>query len=259
MAVDLHYEIVGAGPPVVVLHGLFGAGRNWLTVARNLAAEYCFYLVDLRNHGASPHTEHMTYLDMVADVRALIVKLGLDDLALVGHSMGGKAAMTLALHDARAIRTLINIDIAPVSYHDRFGDMIVAMRALDLSMIKRRAEADRALTAAIPEQNVRLFILQNLLFEQGQPRWRLNLATLAREMAEILGPLPRAQDACFRGPTWFIRGELSDRVESEHLPLIAALFPNHHIETVAGGGHWPHAEAPAAFMASFRRALATVD
>lgn len=255
MAVDLHYEIVGSGPPVMVLHGLFGAGRNWLSVARALATRYCFYLVDLRNHGASPHTERMTYRDMVADVRALIARLDLDDIALVGHSMGGKAAMTLALDDARNLRRLINIDIAPVSYHDHFGDMITCMRALDLNTIKRRADADRALASAIPEQNVRLFILQNLLFEQGQARWRLNLATLATDLPSILGPLPRADDAVFRGPTWFIRGELSDRVRPAHLPLIAALFPNHYMDTVAGGGHWPHTEAPAAFLASFVHAL----
>jgi len=254
-SVVLKYEIVGEGPPVVVLHGLFGAGRNWITVARALASRYRFYLVDLRNHGGSPHTDTMTYLDMADDVRALVESLGLHDFSLVGHSMGGKAAMTLALNDARSLRRLINVDIAPVSYPDRFVELIAALQALDLPSIHRRSDADRALAHAIPENAVRLFILQNLLFEQGRPRWRLNLATLKRDMPHILGPLPVAAQAHYDGPTWFIRGELSDRITDEHLPLMARWFPHHHLETVAGGGHWPHSEAPAAFMAAFGRAL----
>ena len=114
-AVDLKYEVLGDGPPVVVLHGLFGAGRNWITVARALATRYRFHLVDLRNHGGSPHTDTMTYVDMVNDVRQLLVSLGLEEFTLVGHSMGGKAAMTLALTEPQGLRRLINIDIAPVN------------------------------------------------------------------------------------------------------------------------------------------------
>ena len=254
-AVDLKVETVGDGPPVVVLHGLFGAGRNWITVARALASQYRFHLVDLRNHGGSPHTQTMTYLDMMADVRRLIESLGLDEFTLVGHSMGGKAAMTLALNNPRGLRRLVSVDIAPVTYADGFVDVIDALQRLDLSTIARRADADRALAATIPETAVRLFILQNLVFEQGRPHWRLNLTTLTRDMSNILGPLPVAADAHYDGPAWFIRGALSDRVSSAHLPLIAHWFPHYHLETIEGGGHWPHADAPAAFLAAFVRAL----
>lgn len=254
-SVALKVETLGAGPPVVVLHGLFGAGRNWITVARALADRYRFHLVDLRNHGASPHTATMTYLDMASDVRQLITQLALDEFTLVGHSMGGKAGMTLALTDARGLRRLISVDIAPVTYPDGFVDIIAALEALDLHAVQRRADADRTLASAIPDTSVRLFILQNLLFEQGRPRWRLNLATLKRDMPAILGPLPVAAAAHYDGPAWFIRGELSDRVTAAHLPQIAAWFPRYHLETVAGGGHWPHAEAPAAFMTALTRAL----
>ena len=110
----LHFERVGDGPPVVVLHGLFGSGRNWLTVARRLSDRYTLYLVDLRNRGRSLHLESMTYTDMIADVRALVDELGLQDFVLVGHSMGGKAAMTMALNDPRGIARLVCADIAPV-------------------------------------------------------------------------------------------------------------------------------------------------
>lgn len=253
--IELKYEVVGSGPPVVVVHGLFGAGRNWITVARALAAHYRFYLVDLRNHGGSPHTDTMTYLDMSGDIRRLIETIGLDEFTLVGHSMGGKAAMTLALNDARGLRRLINVDIAPVAYPDRFVDLVSALETLDLQTITRRSDADRALATAIPETAVRLFILQNLVFEHGRPRWRLNLTTLKRDMPHILGPLPVVEPAHYDGPTCFIRGELSERISAAHLPLIAHWFPHYRLETVSGGGHWPHAEAPAAFMASFARAL----
>ncbi|MEQ8232238.1 MAG: alpha/beta fold hydrolase [Gammaproteobacteria bacterium] len=255
MSVELHCEVVGSGSPVVVLHGLFGAGRNWLTVARRLGGEFAFHLVDLRNHGRSPHDASMTYLDMAADVRALVEQHRLERFALVGHSMGGKAAMTLALDDPRGIERVIAVDIAPVSYPDRFAEMIRAMRALDLGRIRRRSDADSALVAAIPEDTVRAFILQNLVFHDGRAGWRANLAALEAQMPHILGPLPVAADARYDGPAWFVRGALSDRVTDAHLPTIARWFPHHRIETVAGGGHWPHAEAPQAFLASFTRAL----
>jgi esterase len=163
--------------------------------------------------------------------------------------------MTLALTEPHGLRRLINIDIAPVSYPDRFVDIIAALESLDLATIARRADADRALAQAIPESAVRLFILQNLLFEQGRARWRLNLTTLKRDMPHILGPLPVVPEAHYDGPTWFIRGELSDRITAEHLPLMARWFPHYHLETVTGGGHWPHSEAPAAFMTAFTHAL----
>lgn len=253
--VELTVDTLGEGPPVVVLHGLFGAARNWLTIARRLSNRYTMHLVDLRNHGRSPHTTSMTYLDMVADLRRLVSHLGLARFTLVGHSMGGKAAMTMALNDASGIERLINIDIAPVSYPDRFAEMIVAMRALDLANLRRRGEADLALADAIPELGVRQFILQNLVFEDGRARWRANLPTLQAQMPHILGPLPVAADARYDGPTWFIRGERSDRITPAEMPLIERWFGDWHIETVADAGHWPHADAPEAFMAIFERAL----
>lgn len=252
----LHCERVGEGPAVVVLHGLFGAGRNWSSVARRLAESYAFHLVDLRNHGRSFHAPSMTYTDMVGDVRTLVASLGLESFVLVGHSMGGKAAMTMALTDPAGIERLVVVDIAPVSYPDRFADMIDAMLALDLERVSRRSEAERALEDAIPEKSVRLFVLQNLVFEGGRARWRANLAGLRDQMPHILGPLPVPDDARFTGPVRFVRGELSDRVTDAHTVLLETLFADYRVDTVAGGGHWPHAEAPEAFMALFEPALA---
>lgn len=252
----LSVERVGEGSPVVVLHGLFGAGRNWHSVARRLADRHAFYLVDLRNHGSSPHHPSMTYADMAADVRALLDALELRAFTLVGHSMGGKAAMTMALTDAGELTRLVVVDIAPVAYPDRFAEMIDAMLALDLETIERRADAERLLEAAIPEKSVRLFVLQNLVFEDGRARWRANLPVLREQMPHILGPLPVPQGARYAGAVRFIRGALSDRVTPAHERAIETLFPGCRIDTVAGAGHWPHAEAPQAFMALFEPVLA---
>lgn len=134
-------------------------------------------------------------------------------------------------------------------------EMINARLAIDMAQIKRRSDADRLLVDAIPEQSVRLLILQNLVFEDGRARWRANLKALRDQIPHILGPLPVANDARFAGETWFIRGELSDRITDEHLMIIDTLFSDYRIESVANGGHWPHSESPEAFMAIFERAL----
>ena len=231
MSIDLHYECVGAGRAVVVLHGLFGSGRNWLTVARRMASDYAFYLVDLRNHGRSPHNATMTYLDMAGDVRALIEKLELNDVVLVGHSMGGKVAMSLALNDPRAISRLVNIDIAPVSYPDRFVEMIIAMRALDLSTIRRRGDADALLADAIPELSVRQFVLQNLMFDSGVARWRANLAALQDQMTYIYGPTPVCKTfdhRCERKSLLSYIRPFNESVFDFLAPMVICAHPPHH-------------------------------
>ncbi|MEM7541841.1 MAG: alpha/beta fold hydrolase [Pseudomonadota bacterium] len=255
MNVDLHFEQWGEGPPVLFLHGLFGSGRNWQTIAKQIAKDFTVYALDARNHGRSPHHPSMTYDDMVADVLSFADRHHLDRFTLVGHSMGGKAAMTLAMKNAERLLRLVIVDIAPVSYPDRFVEMIDAMLALDLGAIERRKQAEQALTAAIPEVATRLFILQNLVFRDGTPSWRFNLPDLRDQMPHILGPLPVDEAAHFDGPTHFIRGELSDRIKPEHQPLLAQWFPNHTMQSVSGGGHWPHAEAPQAFLEIFIEAL----
>lgn len=253
----LHFECHGAGQPLVILHGLFGSGRNWRSVANALAGEHEVYCVDLRNHGHSPHAPVMDYDALAADCAALLERLNLREVSLVGHSMGGKTAMTLALAHAQRLSRLIIVDIAPVAYADSHTALIEAMLALPLDRIKRRADADALLAPAIPAPSIRLFLLQNLEFEAGTARWRINLPVLKREMAKLVGAIPAAAHAVCAMPSIFIRGGRSDRVLDRHIPVISRYFPRHEIVTIPQAGHWPHAETPAAFMEALTAALQT--
>jgi pimeloyl-ACP methyl ester carboxylesterase len=251
----LHYEVFGSGPPVVILHGLFGSSRNWRSVARALASEYAAYTVDLRNHGRSPHTGSMDYRALADDVRALMDTLDLDDVTLLGHSMGGKTAMTLALRDPSRLSRLIIVDIAPVAYADQHTHLIDAMSALPLERVRRRSDADRMLRDAIPDESLRLFLLQNLVLGPSGTHWRFNLEVLRSEMPILVGPLPGLRTTRYEGRTTFIRGGRSDRVLTEHEAIVSRHFPNYDILTIPSAGHWPHAETPDEFLRLLKRIL----
>ena len=244
------------GPAVLILPGLFGSSRNWQGMARRLQDRYRVHAVDLRNHGNSPHAETMTYPAMAADVATLQDELGLDRAIVVGHSMGGKVAMWLALHRPERVERLVVVDIAPVPYPDRYTPYIDAMLALPLATLSSRQEADHRLTAAIPDTVVRQFLLHNLVNEGGAFRWRVNLEVIRRNMAAIMGfPAPPAGHR-YPGFATFLRGEQSLAITPRHHPAIAALFPEHRIATVPGAGHWPHTEQPEAFLDRLNAALA---
>jgi esterase len=176
----------GAGSPLAILHGLFGSGRNWASIAQRLAEHHRVIAIDLRNHGASPWAETMDYRKMADDVRSTLRGRGHDRFSLLGHSMGGKVAMVSALEDGAAIERLIVVDIAPVAYAVRHLGYAQAMRELDLTAIKRRSDADAALAPAISDAAERAFLLQNLVLEDGRARWRLNLEAIEREMPRLV-------------------------------------------------------------------------
>lgn len=239
----------GAGRPVIILHGLFGSARNWATIARRLGESRRAIALDLRNHGGSPWTDAMDYPAMAADVRDAIAPFGRS--AVVGHSMGGKTAMTLALLYPGLVERLAVVDIAPVAYSGRHhGDYIRAMRGLDLSHVSRRAEAEAGLKAGIPDPALRAFLLQNLVIgETGGPGWRLNLAALERALPDIMGwPEDLLAGRRYDGPVQVLAGERSDYVHPEHHDRIRAYFPRAEIVAVPAAGHWPHAEQPEAFL-----------
>jgi esterase len=244
----------GDGPPVVILHGVFGSARNWSTIAKHLAAKHRVLAIDLRNHGDSPHAPSMTYAEMAADVLALIEARRLDAPALIGHSMGGKVAMLAALLHPELIARLVVVDVAPVTYRATLRAYAEAMAAVKLEGRARRAEVDGQLAAAIPEPGIRAFLLQNLVSEPGGFRWRLNLDAIIRAMDEI-SSFPEL-DGVYTGPTLFIRGERSNYVTAAHTGRIRALFPRAKIVTVAGAGHWVHAEQPGPFLAAIEAFLA---
>ena len=243
---------IGDGPALIILHGLFGSARNWSTVARSLAASHRVIALDLRNHGASPWAETMTYAEMADDVAQFIAAARLDRPSIVGHSMGGKVAMTLALGGAVEVGALVVVDIAPVAYDGGFGTYVEAMRGLDLASLGRRADADAALAGAVPDAALRAFLLQNLTTRDGAYAWRINLPAIAAGLAAMAAFSAVEPGAAFVGPALFIAGGRSGYVAPVHQPAIRRLFPNCEIAVMDGAGHWPHAEQPENFVALVR-------
>lgn len=236
----------GSGDPVVLLHGLFGAAQNWGTIQKRLAARHRVVALDLRNHGASPHAAAMEYPVMAADVAETLIALGAAPAALIGHSMGGKVAMALALSGPELVSRLVVADVAPVAYPPALRGYAAAMRALPLRPGLTRREADAALSGAVPEPGIRAFLLQNLRFETDPPAWRLGLEEIAAAMPAIEGfPDSVAQ---YRGPTLFLGGERSNYIRPEYHARIRALFPAARFATVPNAGHWVHAENPQGFL-----------
>jgi pimeloyl-ACP methyl ester carboxylesterase len=234
-----------ARPPILIAHGLFGSARNWGVIAKRLAETRRVLAVDMRNHGDSPWQDRHGYADLAADLsEAIAAHGGLADV--IGHSMGGKAAMALALAEPRAVRRLVVADIAPVAYGHTQQPLIDAMRAVDLTAIASRRDAADQLARHVPEEGVRAFLLQSL--DVAGRRWRLNLDALAAEMPRILGwPDPPGR---FDGPVLILSGAASDYVRPEHRAGIKRLFPEARFAKIPGAGHWLHAEKPREFVAA---------
>lgn len=255
-AIRLAASEYGSGPPIAILHGLFGSGRNWRSIAQQLAARHRVLTFDLRNHGASGWAARMSYGDMVEDLRASLRERGIGHAVLLGHSMGGKVAMLMALlHPAEADR-LIVVDIAPAANPPNLLAYVRAMRAADLRGVTRRGEVDARLTEAIPDPAERAFLLQNLIIDNGDAHWRVNLEAIEREFSEIVGfPEPPVGTA-YPQPALFIAGVRSDYIRPEHEPAIRRLFPQAQIVRIEGAGHWVHAEQPQAFLRTLDNFLA---
>lgn len=240
-------------PTLLVVHGLFGSARNWGAIAKRLSSDRRVVAVDMRNHAGSFRAETQGYPDMAGDLAEVIGEIG-GPVDVLGHSMGGKAAMQLALTRGALVDRLIVADIAPVAYGHSQSHLIRAMRGLDLSGVTARSEADRRLSGAVPEDGVRAFLLQSLDLKEDPPRWRLNLDVLEAEMDRITG-WPGTTGR-FDHPALFLTGAASDYVRSEHRAGIKALFPNARFAKIQGAGHWLHAEKPREFEATVRAFLA---
>lgn len=236
-----------AGVPVLIVHGLFGSGRNWGVIARRLAQTRPVIAVDMRNHGDSPRFATQSYADMAADLAQVIAAHG-GQADVLGHSMGGKASMVLALTHPERVRRLIVADIAPVAYGHSQSHHIAAMRALDLTGLAARSQADQRLSALIDDAGLRAFFLQSLDLKAAPPRWKLNLDVLEAEMPKIVGwPDP---EGAFEGPVLFLSGALSDYVRPEARDTIQRLFPRARMARIPGAGHWLHADKPREFEAA---------
>lgn len=253
---ELARRIEGAGDPVLVLHGLLGQGRNWQAIAKRLGAHHRMFLIDLRNHGASPWSEEMSYQAMADDLAFLIEREGLDRPAVVGHSMGGKAAMTLALRHPELVGRLVAVDVAPVPYRGHgFEHYLARMRTIDPTG-KRRAEIEAALEPVATDPAVRAFLASNLGNDGGDLRWLPNLAVLEANLSAIMDFPTFSPDQQFDGAVLFLAGGRSDYVQESAMPTIRHLFPAARIQTVADAGHWVHADAPAATIKALEDFLA---
>jgi esterase len=254
MLAQIHHAALGpiTAPPLIIAHGLFGSARNWGVIARRLADCRDVIAVDMRNHGSSPHSPAHSYPDLAADLAEVMATLH-GPVDLLGHSMGGKAAMQLALTQPANLRRLIVADIAPVAYTHDQNRNIAAMQSLDLSAITSRGQADDLLAQHIPDPALRAFFLQSLDFKTTPPQWRLNLAALADQMPHIVG-WPGTSGS-FHGPTLFLTGANSSYVQQGHRPQIQTLFPKARFARLSGAGHWLHAEQPRAFEQTVRAFL----
>lgn len=247
--IDLAYSEFGEtqpGVPLLIVHGLFGSRTNWRSIARHLGERFHVLTVDLRNHGDSPHTKAMDYPAMASDLAQFIDQRCGGKAHVLGHSMGGKAAMVLALTEPERVAQLLVVDIAPVSYPQDHQWLIDAMQQLDLTALTSRQAADQALMQRIGDPAVRQFLLQNLARQGKGYVWRLNLPVLEAAQADIAA-FPELH-ARFDGPACFLYGDRSDYVLPTHHAAIYRYFPQAELMEIPAAGHWVHAEQPAVLL-----------
>lgn len=232
----------GAGSPVLILHGLFGFSDNWQTIAKGLAETHLVITPDLRNHGRSPHLPSHTYQEMAEDLRFFMEEKWMFHATVIGHSMGGKVAMQLALSHPDMVEKLVVIDMEPGQADDNHTDIIEALLGLDLSKIKERSEAEAYLSGRIADFGTRQFLLKNITREDnGTFSWKMNLPVLWKHYADILAPVSGAP---FEKPTLFVRGSRSNYVKDSDWEKAKLLFPNAQLITIEDAGHWVHADKP---------------
>lgn len=242
----LHHRILGEGEPLVILHGLFGYSDNWQTHAKKLAEYYQVILVDQRNHGHSDWSDDFDYDLLAEDLKELFDELKLEDVILLGHSMGGKTAMRFAQLYPESLEKLIVVDIGMKTYPSHHEQILDGLHSIDLDVVHSRSAAEDSMEKHIESYGVRQFLLKNLYWvEKGKLAWRMNIPVLEREMYKILKGLPEVE---VMTQTLFIRGEESDYIKDEDIDQLENLFPDFHFVSVAGAGHWVHAESPEEFM-----------
>ncbi|MEI8046096.1 MAG: alpha/beta fold hydrolase [Bacteroidota bacterium] len=241
----LFFREFGQGQPAIILHGLFGQSDNWVTVGRRIADQFHVYIPDQRNHGQSPHTSIHSFPAMADDLAEFIEDHEIENPILIGHSMGGKVAMTYALENPEKVKKLVVVDISPRKYPERIThtQVISQMLNIDLENTATRGEVEKILNLRITDPRVRMFIMKNLYYKiHGKLAWRLNLDAINQSM-DLLFDGIRSENQ-YKGPTLFIRGGKSDYVPDEDITLITSLFPEAVIKTISGASHWVHADAP---------------
>lgn len=241
----LFFRHFGDGPPLIILHGLFGLSDNWVTHGKRLAENFSVFLPDLRNHGQSPHSPTFNYHAMADDLHEFILDHQIDNPVIIGHSMGGKVAMQFALEYPDIPQKLILVDISPVKYPDRDAhfDIISAMMSINFEAVHSREEVDTLLSQQIRDRGTRLFIMKNLHRKtRNSYDWRLDLNAISGNMDHVFAGIESTGK--YTKPVLFIKGGLSNYISDDHMPVITNLFPNSKIVTVEEAGHWLHVDAP---------------
>lgn len=238
---------IGEGPPLVILHGLFGMSDNWLTIGKDLSTSYHCYILDMRNHGRSPKSDELNYDDMVEDVYEFLTDFGLRTISLMGHSMGGIVAMKFASEYAHRIDKLVVVDIAPKSYPALHQNILSGLKSIPIEKINNRQEANEHLKAYVPAAKTRQFLLKNLYRkEDSSYAWRINLDAIYNHASDIGRGI--STEHIYEKSTLFIRGEKSEYILPDDEALIYHLFPKATIQSITGASHWVHAEKPEEFL-----------
>lgn len=242
----LNSESFGTGTDIIFLHGLFGAGDNWRSVGRSLMENYRVHLLDLPNHGRSPWTDNPTLSALAEAVAQWAADNQLEHFHLLGHSMGGKVAMEMALNNyADKIISLTVVDIAPKRYEPHHQDVFKALKSIDFSAVNTRKEVEELMRPYVTDDGIRQFLLKSLFKQDGRLAWRFNVDVLESKYDAVASAPQFTQP--FEKPTLFIKGMNSKYIQAEDQSTIVEYFPNAKAKLIEGAGHWPHAEKPVAF------------
>lgn len=248
----LNHSERGEGPPLVLIHGLFGSLENVGALARRLSESFHCYSVDLPNHGRSPHLASQTLSTMAEQVQQWMQAQDISSAAFVGHSLGGKVAMELALKHPEKVERLAVLDIAPVQYHSRHDDVLSGLMAIEPSKIKKRADAEEILAQHVQEPAVRSFLLKNLARAESGFYWRINLKGIVADYAQLIKANCQGR---YDGPALFLKAQNSDYITEAHRAELLQRFSHPQFKVVAETGHWLHAEKPDLVAALIKRFL----
>ena len=249
----LFFRHLGEGHPIIILHGLFGSSDNWMSIAKSMSDRYSIYIPDQRNHGLSFHSDEWDYPTIVSDLDDFIEYHNLNDPIIIGHSMGGKVAMSYATEHPNVVSKLVIVDVAPRYYPIRHGRILEGLNAIPVQELKSRGEADKILSDYVSEIGVRQFLLKNLMRnDSGTFDWKINLRVIAEKIDGVGNEVPHGQ---YIGPSLFIEGKDSDYITQDDEEHILELFPYAEIQSIEGAGHWVHAEKPKEFIQLVQRFL----
>lgn len=251
---NLNYKQIGEGYPIIILHGLFGSLDNWISMAKKISKlNFEIFTVDLRNHGKSPHSNEFDYKSMSFDIYEFLNVHNIVNPVILGHSMGGKVAMQFALDFPDAIKKLVVVDVAPISYPVHHQYIIDALNSVNLNIVKTREEVKHILNKFIDDSRIIQFLLKNLYWEgKNKLAWRFNLPVIAKNIETISKNIILNKANSFTNPVLFLKGANSDYIPKNSYSVIEKLFPNYKIITIKNAGHWIHADNPDDFFNSIK-------